>query len=160
MEKIVIQVNNSNLLKVENLIAHVCYDKHISLYHAIVSIPVLTTINSLLNSYPDSSLLITYNDCPMGISFSITIPQEPSLHYTQRPTHRSPFPQSAFDQIYSLTDEVEVNEVDQTIRLNFYVRGISDIETERRITILQHFHQTTLDKSKNITVPSSITQRE
>ena len=146
MENIVIQVDHSSLSKVENLVASVCYDNHLAKYHAIVSVPVIATIQSLLQSYPDTSLDITCNHCRDGIDFSITIPQESINQYGDIQKNFSPIPSSDVFALNScLVDAISVS--NQTIRFQFLFSGISYIESERRKKILSKFYHLVMVES-------------
>ena len=73
MENTVIQIGNNSVRRVEDLVASVCYDNHLANYHAIISVPLLATIQSLFRQYPDASLLLAAASLIILSRFSLEV---------------------------------------------------------------------------------------
>lgn len=147
MDNIVIQVGSTSLCQVEDLVASVCYNNNLAKYHAIVSVPVLATIQSLLQNYPETSLLISCNHSCDGVFFNIAIPND-QKQYGDTSNPISPIlPPDVLSLVSCLADGISVS--NQSIQLQFFFHGISHSESERRKNILDKFYQPVKVESKH-----------
>lgn len=146
MENTVIQIGSNSVRRVEDLVASVCYDNHLANYHAIISVPVLATIQSLFHQYPDDTLLLACNYCRKGLYFDITVSTDALPAGVNQTEHPSPILSSDVQSLVNqLADEVEIS--DNTVRLLFCLNGIGDNESERRRSVLARFYQPVMIES-------------
>jgi hypothetical protein len=143
MENTVIQIGSNSVRRVEDLVASVCYDNHLANYHAIISVPLLATIQSLFRQNPDASLLLACSHSRKGLYFDITVSAD-ALHVGENNSEH-PLSPDVMSLVSQLADGVELS--DRTIRLLFCLNGIGYNESERRRSVLARFYQPVLVES-------------
>lgn len=146
MENTVIQIGSNSVRRVEDLVASVCYDNHLANYHAIISVPLLATIQSLFCQNPDASLLLACSHSRKGLYFDITVSSDALPVGENYSEHPSPtLSPDVMSLVHQLADGVELS--GQTIRLLFCLNGIGYNESERRRSVLARFYQPVLVES-------------
>jgi len=142
MEKIDIQISRSSFNRVEDVIANVCYDNHIDNYQAIVSVSVLSVINSMFDLNPDALIRIVCKYTVDGLSFRIFNPSEPLSHnvdFSQSDKMvRSADSVVLRPEVHALADMVSFD--GSSVSLLFWMRGINSREAERRRHVLENFY--------------------
>jgi len=133
MERIVLQSDNTDMIRVDGFIRTICDDNHIYNYYATISVAVTRMLDRAttysVDSHVSSGVSLGFDFCSQGIIFSIVgskgcfSEKDDSLNIARM-----------------LSDEVTVSDDRSKVELVFEVRGIDGHEAKRRVAILQKFY--------------------
>ena len=140
MEKIVIQTDKGDLLRVENFIQALCDGYHLGNYAATISVPVLRAVELAMAAGKAQQEIVLESDyCAEGVCFTVKS-QTSCFNQAEASPLSSP---AQFDETFlffqMLADRFEVLEQGAAISFIFAVRGINPIEAENRMSVIQQF---------------------
>lgn len=141
-----IQLNDMSLRQAEDFIAGICDDNHLDNYHATIAVPVLKAVEIIIQSGSNQSVAPTINlkseYTPKGIAFTV------SSRYSCFPSSLANSSLDSLPESYCLfqllADQVEVLDDGKSICMTFFVRGIDEQESVRRMSVLNHFYSPVL----------------
>ena len=148
MKDIAIQLDRSSVRKAEDFVAAICYENHLENYHATIAVPVLKAVEQLLQVQDNlenvSPINLECGFCQEGISFTVTGKVNSFSVGEWSKVDSADHLSDAACLARMLADEVEVFGDGSSLRMVFYVRGIDAVESNRRITVLNHFYAPSL----------------
>lgn len=141
MEKLVIQVDKSNIPLVDNFLRAICDNNHIVNYYATISVPIMKAMEVVERISPASSLSILFDYLRGGITFTVQT-DSPCFLSVENATENSDdeFADAAF-LITLLSDHTKVTDEGRTLQIFFDVRGIDASEAFARVQVLEHFYE-------------------
>ena len=139
MEQFVIQSNSSGIAQLEQYISRLCDEKHVLNHQGILWMAVQAAVDNAIvhGNQGDTSkqVIIECGDCDGGIYFSIS-------------DQGAGFDPSAVGEgggfglqlMRSLSDRMAFNSAGNTVRLEFFIRGIDGEHALQRIACLNRYY--------------------
>lgn len=141
MYKVIVHNSDSELRKLEDLLSVICSDNHLINYQAVISVPVLATVQRIFSLDPTTAVSLTFSFSTKGGIFTIS-----SSDVNLRAIAKDPIPLSPtlFNELYLintlLVDEVIIDDGGHSLQLIFHLKGIQISEASRRVQIIDSFY--------------------
>lgn len=147
MEKLAIQSDMSNIVKVEDFVSRICSDKNINNYYATISMSVLQAVENAIihGNNSDSTKMVTVisGECRGGVFFEI---HDEGCGFDWKAYGEIPDSGVAGEGIFLmkvLSDNMQFLDSGRTVRLDFLVRGIDESVAARRSNALENYFAST-----------------
>lgn len=144
METITIQSDINRIIDVESFITHICDVYNINNYAAIISVPLLQAVKNAIihGNGSDSSKVVTIkcDRCMGGIYFTVS---DQGVGFDYASFQSAEIPEGRGEGLFlikTLSDKVSFADNGSTIRMDFFVSGISLTRALERRSVLRNFY--------------------
>ena len=145
MERIVIQSNAANLIKVEQFLDTVCDTMNIHNYYATISMAVLQAVENAIvhgnKSDENKVVSIKYSKCRGGIAFVV---EDEGDGFNYKDYAGFPMESGVGEGVFlmkTLADSCVFSKGGRRVRLEFMIQGIEQARSLERVATFRHFFE-------------------
>lgn len=139
-KSIVIKCDTRNISLVEDFVQAVCDDSHVANYSAVVSVPIVRVVESLMQMGASDEVRLLFNYTRKGLTFTILC-NRPCFFSEKGMAVQGGkiFSDELFYLVEMLSDDLSVCDGGYGLSISFGVRGIDAGEVMRRMRFLKDF---------------------